>query len=332
MARCRRDNRQSQGHLSGHRLCDRRRFAHGAEHEAFDRIPAPKHGGVNWGDRDAEHLRRVGCAGRGLSTGHLHGAFRAEHHEREPDVRGNRNVSNHNRGRFWRHPGASTVKFGVATASPTSWSAGSITAPVPAAATTGNVVVTVGGVSSNGLPFTVTASPTDTQPPSRAGKSDCNCYQRKSDQSNWVTATDNTAVTAYHVEQCVGAGCSNFTEIATVNAGPSVGPLSASANPNYFKDASGTPIILNGSHTWNSLQDWGSNGSLRTLDFPAFVNFLVAHGHNFTFLWCTELPKFCGLPTTDQFAARFHRWSASLAENRSRQCNRWWTSIRSDEV
>jgi regulation of enolase protein 1 (concanavalin A-like superfamily) len=44
---------------------------------------------------------------------------------------------------------------GTAT-TPTSWNATSITAPVPAGATTGNVVVTVSGVPSNGVSFTVT--------------------------------------------------------------------------------------------------------------------------------------------------------------------------------
>jgi len=77
------------------------------------------------------------------------------------------------------------------------------------------------------------------------------------------------------------------------------GPLTVSRNPNYFKDAKGGALILNGSHTWNTLQDWGSQGSLRTLDFPAFVNFLTAHGHNFTLLWTTEMPKFCGFPSTE---------------------------------
>src|SRR5439155_24828928 len=106
-----------------------------------------------------------------------------------------------------------------------------------------------------------------------------------------------------------------FAEIGSVSANttpPLAGPLTASANPNYFKDASGTPIILNGSHTWNSLQDWGSNDSLRSVDFPAFVDFLVAHGHNFTLLWRTELTKFCGLPTTDTSPTDFtvgpHPW------------------------
>jgi hypothetical protein len=80
---------------------------------------------------------------------------------------------------------------------------------------------------------------------------------------------------------------------------PIAGPLRASKNPNYFEDASGRPLILCGSHSWNTLQDWGSNGAIQALDFDAFVNFLKAHGHNFTLLWSTELPKFHGLPSTE---------------------------------
>jgi Family of unknown function (DUF6298)/Putative collagen-binding domain of a collagenase len=75
-------------------------------------------------------------------------------------------------------------------------------------------------------------------------------------------------------------------------------PLAVSSNTNYFRDANGTVLILNGSQTWNTFQDWGSNGSPQTLDFDAFVKFLVAHGHNFTLLWITELPKFSGFPST----------------------------------
>jgi len=75
-------------------------------------------------------------------------------------------------------------------------------------------------------------------------------------------------------------------------------PLVASDNPNYFKDASGSPLILSGSQTWNTFQDWGTNGSVHRLDFRGFIDFLVAHGHNFTLLWRVEMPKFCGLPTT----------------------------------
>lgn len=60
---------------------------------------------------------------------------------------------------FGATQGTSTVTFNGVLASPTAWTANSITAPVPAAATTGNVVVTVGGAASNGVSFTVTPPP-----------------------------------------------------------------------------------------------------------------------------------------------------------------------------
>ena len=56
---------------------------------------------------------------------------------------------------FGSTQGTSTVTFNGTAASPTSWSATSITAPVPGGATTGLVVVSVGGVASNGVLFTV---------------------------------------------------------------------------------------------------------------------------------------------------------------------------------
>ncbi len=137
----------------------------------------------------------------------------------------------------------------------------------------------------------------DTQPPTAPGALTSSASGTSAIDLDWNASSDNVGVTAYHVERCEGTGCTSFVEIASVSTGPIAGPLSASANPNYFKDASGTPVILNGSHTWNNLQDWGANGILQPLDFSGFVNMLVAHGHNFTLLWRTEMPKFCGLPT-----------------------------------
>jgi hypothetical protein len=94
---------------------------------------------------------------------------------------------------------------------------------------------------------------------------------------------------------------------------PITGPLRASKNPNYFADAHGDPLVLCGSHTWNTLQDWGANRSLQALDFDAFVQFLKAHGHNFTLLWYTELPRFRGLPSTEKSPPDFkvgpHPWT-----------------------
>ena len=56
---------------------------------------------------------------------------------------------------FGASQGSSTVSFNGTTATPTSWSTGSITVPVPSGARNGNVVVTVGGISSSGIGFTV---------------------------------------------------------------------------------------------------------------------------------------------------------------------------------
>jgi hypothetical protein len=56
---------------------------------------------------------------------------------------------------FGSTQGSSTVKFNGTTGTPTSWSDTSITVPVPSGATTGNVVVTVGGVASGGAYFPI---------------------------------------------------------------------------------------------------------------------------------------------------------------------------------
>ena len=80
---------------------------------------------------------------------------------------------------------------------------------------------------------------------------------------------------------------------------PIADPLKAlPGNPNYFADGNGRAVYLTGSHTWNTFQDWGTDGVVEPLDFDAFVTMLGAHHHNFTLLWITELPTFHGLPTT----------------------------------
>lgn len=56
---------------------------------------------------------------------------------------------------FGATQGSSTITFNGVAASPTSWSDGSIAVPVPSGAATGNVVVTVGSLASNGMNFIV---------------------------------------------------------------------------------------------------------------------------------------------------------------------------------
>jgi hypothetical protein len=56
---------------------------------------------------------------------------------------------------FGSSQGSGTVTFGGVSATPTSWTSSSITVPVPSGAATGNVVVTVSSLPSNGVNFTV---------------------------------------------------------------------------------------------------------------------------------------------------------------------------------
>ena len=63
---------------------------------------------------------------------------------------------------FGATQGSSTVVFDNTTATPTAWSNTSIQVPVPTGAATGNVVVTVSGVASNGVSFTVLPTPSIT--------------------------------------------------------------------------------------------------------------------------------------------------------------------------
>jgi hypothetical protein len=53
----------------------------------------------------------------------------------------------------------SSVTFNGTAAAPATWNAGAISAPVPSGATSGNVIVTVGGLASNGKSFTVEPTP-----------------------------------------------------------------------------------------------------------------------------------------------------------------------------
>ena len=65
---------------------------------------------------------------------------------------------------FGADPASGTVTFNGVASTPTLWSDQSITAPVPLNATSGNVVVTVLGLTSNAVPFTVLGGPVTNSP------------------------------------------------------------------------------------------------------------------------------------------------------------------------
>ena len=58
----------------------------------------------------------------------------------------------------------------------------------------------------------------DTQPPTGPATLSALASSGNSVDLSWSAATDNVAVTAYHVERCQGAGCTSFAEIATTSA------------------------------------------------------------------------------------------------------------------
>src|SRR5437773_7408329 len=111
-----------------------------------------------------------------------------------------------------------------------------------------------------------------------------------------MNATFSTILVFVGVAASRGAQAPTRTEIA--RSAPIAAPLRAlTTNPNYFTDGSGKAVYLTGSHTWNDFQDWGTDGSPQPFNFAAYVKMLVAHDHNFTLLWQTELPVFRELPT-----------------------------------
>src|SRR5207245_2918889 len=112
--------------------------------------------------------------------------------------------------------GTSTVTFnGASAGAASSWSATSLAVLVPAAATTGNVVVTVSGVASNGLTFAIGP---DITPPTAPTNLSETAISAGSVSISWGVSTDNVGVTSYLVERCQGVGCTTYAQIGSAQA------------------------------------------------------------------------------------------------------------------
>lgn len=73
---------------------------------------------------------------------------------------------------------------------------------------------------------------------------------------------------------------------------PIVGPLRVHrGNPRYFAGTDGRAVLLTGSHTWSNLQDNGTSDPPPRFDYGKYLDFLVAHNHNFFRLWSWEQAK-----------------------------------------
>jgi YD repeat-containing protein len=127
---------------------------------------------------------------------------------------------------FGATQGASTVTFNGAAASVTSWSAASIGVTVPAGATTGPVVVTVGGQASNGATFTVI------QPPSLSSLDPTSgpVGQSVTIAGTNFGATQGTSVVTFNGVTASVTGWSNTSIGVTVPAGATTGPVVVTVN------------------------------------------------------------------------------------------------------
>lgn len=75
-----------------------------------------------------------------------------------------------------------------------------------------------------------------------------------------------------------------------VDAGPATGPLRVDpVNPRYFTAGAGA-VYLTGSHTWANFKDRAHSDPPPAFDDAAYLDFLVAHHHNFVRLWTWEQP------------------------------------------
>lgn len=102
---------------------------------------------------------------------------------------------------------------------------------------------------------------------------------------------------------CGSAGCAgprgtqppgdgDGSEPPPTDAGPALGPLRVdSRNPRYFTAGTdGKVVYLTGSHTWGNFKDRAHVDPPPAFDYAAFLDFLVAHHHNFIRLWTWEQP------------------------------------------
>ena len=152
---------------------------------------------------------------------------------------------------FGATQGTSTVKFNGVAATATSWSATSITVTVPSGATTGSVVVNVGGQNSNGASFTVSGAvlssiavtpanvsiaPGSTQQFTATGKYSDGSTQNLTNKVTWSSSALAVAtISNYGLASSVGtgsttiqAGLNSITGSTTLTVPSPLGPTTES--------------------------------------------------------------------------------------------------------
>jgi fibronectin type 3 domain-containing protein len=101
-----------------------------------------------------------------------------------------------------------------------------------------------GNLSGYSGTATATTTSPDTQPPTAPGTLTATVASSTQINLAWGAATDNTAVTGYLVERCLGAGCSTFAQIGTTS-GLSYGDAGLTASTTYLYRVRATDAASN---------------------------------------------------------------------------------------
>ena len=163
---------------------------------------------------------------------------------------------------FGATQGTSTVKFSGTTATATSWSDTSIAVTVPAGATTGNVVVTVGTQASNGVAFTVGPTISSLNPNSGAvgtpvtitgmnfgatqGTSTVKFNGTTAAASAWSATTINVTVPAGATTGSVVVTVGTLSSPGVMFTISTAGPTITTVSPN--SGAPGTSVTITGTN------------------------------------------------------------------------------------
>jgi hypothetical protein len=207
---------------------------------------------------------------------------------------------------FGTTQGTSAVTFNGAKATASAWSNTGITVTIPGAATTGNLVVTVGGQSSNGIPFTVQPAtsitgmnPASGPPGTTVTLTGQNLLDAEGLGTVWLSGISlpmlNPSNTSVQVVIPSGAatgtidlhvnGVGNYTPTFTVTAAPVPQISSVSANygaypamitltgSNFGVSQGGSTVTFNGVKATASV--WSNNGITVTVPFTATTGNLL---------------------------------------------------------
>lgn len=74
-------------------------------------------------------------------------------------------------------------------------------------------------------------------------------------------------------------------------------------NPRYFADPAGRAVYLAGSHTWANWIEHKLSPDDADFDYPAYLDFMAAHNHNFMRFWGWEHARWANWDATGKFFA-----------------------------